>query len=77
MSIQRELARLAGTPGAEAQKAANTIAGTTGKELLGALNVKAGTSGLEINRVCRVLADSYSGNSGLDAVGALASISSF
>jgi hypothetical protein len=77
MSIQRELARLAGTPGAEAVKAANTIAGTSGKEMVGALNVKAGTSGLELNRVCRVLAAAYSGNDGLDAVGALASISTF
>lgn len=77
MSIQRELARLAGTPGAEAVKAANTIAGTTDKEMIGALNVKAGTAGLELNGVCRALAASYSGNTNLDAVGALASISSF
>jgi hypothetical protein len=77
MSIQRELARLAGTPGAEAVKAANTIAGTTGKEMIGALNVKAGTEGLELNRVCRVLAAANGGNDGLDAVGALASITSF
>ena len=77
MSIQRELARLAGTPGAEAVKAANTIAGTDGRELVGALNVKAGTAGLELNGVCRSLASTYGGNTNLDAVGALASISSF
>lgn len=77
MSIQRELARLAGTPGAEAVRAANTIAGTTDKEMIGALNVKAGTTGLELNGVCSILAADNGGNSNLDAVGALASITSF
>lgn len=55
MSFQRDINRLAGTVGREAQHAANVLAGTTGKELLFALNKVAGTSGKEFNGVMRLI----------------------
>jgi len=55
MSFQKEINRLAGTEGKEAQHAANVLAGTTGKELLFALNKIAGTSGKEFNGVMRLI----------------------
>jgi hypothetical protein len=73
-SAGRSLNRLAATTGLDAQGAANVWAGTVGLDLVGALNVKAGTVGLEYNGVCRRLAANLSGNSELDAQGALASI---
>jgi hypothetical protein len=75
--LQGELNRLAGTVGLEAQGAANVIAGTTDLDMLGALNVKAGVRGMGLNGVCKLLASQFGGNSGLDAQGALASITAF
>jgi hypothetical protein len=56
VSFQREINRLAGTTGKEAQHAANVLAGTTGKELLYALNIVAGTTGRGLNHVVRLIA---------------------
>ena len=39
MSFQREINRLAGTNGLEAQRAANVLAGTTGKEFNGVVQL--------------------------------------
>ena len=55
MSFQKEINRLAGTEGLEAQRAANVLAGTSGRELLYALNVVAGTFGKEFNGVMRLI----------------------
>jgi len=60
MSFQRELNRLAGTTGKEAQHVANVLAGTDGKELLHALNVLAGTDGKEYNFVVKLKEVLYS-----------------
>ncbi len=67
MSFQKEINRLAGTDGLEAQRAANLLAGTTGKELLFALNKIAGTSGKEFNGVVGLVASQNGGSSGKDA----------
>ena len=61
MSFQRELNRLAGTDGLEAQRAANVLAGTEGKELLYALNVLAGTEGKEYNFVVKLIDENAGG----------------
>ena len=61
MSFQREINRLAGTNGLEAQRAANILAGTTGKELLFCLNKIAGTSGKEFNGVVNLITVQNSG----------------
>ena len=61
MSFQREINRLAGTSGVEAQRAANILAGTTGKELLFCLNKIAGTSGKEFNGVVNLITVQNSG----------------
>ena len=63
MSFQRDLNRLAGTDGLEAQRVANILAGTTGKELLYALNVLAGTDGKEFNFVVKLI-DANAGGGG-------------
>lgn len=70
MEIQRELNRLAGTTGLDAQAAANDWAGTTQKDLLGALNAKNSSSGLGLNAVCNAIA----GTSKKEAKAALESI---
>ena len=67
MSFQRDLNRLAGTDGLEAQRAANILAGTTGKELLYALNVLAGTEGKEFNFVVRLIDANAGGDGTKDA----------
>ena len=67
MSFQRELNRLAGTDGLEAQRVANILAGTTGKELLYALNVLAGTEGKEFNFVVRLIDANAGGDGTKDA----------
>lgn len=67
MSFQREINRLAGTDGLEAQRAANILAGTNGKELLFALNVIAGTRGKEFNGVVSLIASQNGGSAGKDA----------
>ena len=61
MSFQKEIKRLAGTTGKEAQHAANILAGTTGKELLFCLNKIAGTSGKEFNGVVNLITVQNSG----------------
>jgi len=61
MSFQRNLNRLAGTDGLEAQRAANVLAGTEGKELLYALNVLAGTEGKEYNFVVKLIDENAGG----------------
>ena len=77
MSIQGELARLAETPGASAQKAANILAGTEDKELLGALNAAGGVEGKGIIAACQAMAANNNGDDTKDPLGALASITSF
>ena len=67
MSFQRELNRLAGTDGLEAQRVANILAGTTGKELLYALNVLAGTDGKEFNFVVKLIDENAGGGGTQDA----------
>lgn len=67
MSFQKEINRLAGTDGLEAQRVANVLAGTTGKELLYALNVIAGTTGKEFNRVVQLIALENGGDDTKDA----------
>jgi len=67
MSFQRELNRLAGTDGLEAQRAANVLAGTEGKELLYALNVLAGTDGKEFNFVVKLIDETAGGGGTQDA----------
>ena len=67
MSFQREINRLAGTDGLEAQRAANILAGTTGKELLFALNTIAGTTGKEFNGVLRLISLANGGDGTKDA----------
>lgn len=67
MSFQKEINRLAGTDGLEAQKAANILAGTTGKELLYALNELAGTEGKEFNGVVRLISLLNGGDGTKDA----------
>ena len=62
MSFQKEINRLAGTTGKEAQHAANILAGTTGKELLFALNTIAGTTGKEFNGVLKLISLANGGN---------------
>lgn len=74
MSIQRELNRLAGTTGKDAQGVANMLAGTDGKELLGALNTIAGTAGKGIVFVMDRIAELNLGADNRDPVGAVASI---
>ena len=71
MSLQRELNRLAGTSGLEAQRVANLLAGTSGKELLYALNVIAGTAGRELNGTLKLIATQNGGDGNLDGVGAM------
>ena len=77
MSMQGELARLAETPGASAQKAANILAGTEDKELLGALNAAGGVEGKGIIAACQAMAAINDGDDTKDPLGALASITSF
>lgn len=67
MSFQRELNRLAGTDGLEAQRAANVLAGTTGKDMLFALNKIAGTTGREFNSTVSLIASQNGGTAGVDA----------
>jgi len=67
MSFQRDLNRLAGTDGLEAQRVANILAGTTGKELLFALNVLAGTDGKEFNFVVKLIDENAGGGGTQDA----------
>lgn len=67
MSFQKEINRLAGTDGLEAQRAANVLAGTTGKELLYALNVIAGTTGKEFNGVVQLISLQNGGDGTKDA----------
>jgi len=67
MSFQRNLNRLAGTDGLEAQRAANVLAGTEGKELLFALNVLAGTDGKEYNFVVKLIDENAGGGGTQDA----------
>ena len=67
MSFQRELNRLAGTTGKEAQHVANVLAGTEGKELLHALNVLAGTDGKEYNFVVKLIDENAGGGGTQDA----------
>jgi len=67
MSFQRDINRLAGTEGKEAQHAANVLAGTTGKELLFALNRIAGTTGRGINHVLSLISIANGGSGGKDA----------
>ncbi len=67
MSFQREINRLAGTDGLEAQRAANILAGTNGKELLFALNVIAGTTGKEFNGVVQFISLQNGGDGTKDA----------
>ncbi len=67
MSFQRDLNRLAGTNGLEAQRVANILAGTTGKELLFALNVLAGTDGKEFNFVVKLIDENAGGGGTQDA----------
>lgn len=67
MSFQREINRLAGTTGLEAQKAANVLAGTSGRELLYALNEIAGTEGKEFNGVIRLISLLNGGDGTKDA----------
>ena len=67
MSFQRNLNRLAGTDGLEAQRAANVLAGTEGKELLYALNVLAGTEGKEYNFVVKLIDENAGGGGTQDA----------
>lgn len=85
MSLQKELNRLAGTSGKDAQGAANILAGTSGVELLGALNTIAGTWGKGIVHVMALIAQQQGGGDefsiseegyveGLDPQGAIASI---
>jgi hypothetical protein len=71
VTLQRELNRLAGTSGIEAQRVANILAGTTGKELLFALNVIAGTAGRELNGTLKLIATQNGGDGNLDGVGAM------
>lgn len=77
MSIQGELARLAESPGASAQKAANILAGTEDVELLGALNAAGGVEGKGIIAACQAMAANNGGDDTKDPLGALASITSF
>ena len=77
MSMQGELARLAESPGASAQKAANILAGTEDKELLGALNAAGGVEGKGIIAACQAMAAANGGDGTKDPLGALASITSF
>lgn len=67
MSFQKEINRLAGTDGLEAQRAANVLAGTTGKELLSALNTIAGVVGVEFNRVVKLISVANGGDGTKDA----------
>ena len=74
MSFQREINRLAGTTGKEAQHAANILAGTSGKEMLFALNTIAGTAGKEFNGVLKLISlanggdDTKDGNISFDGL---------
>lgn len=77
MSMQGELARLAESPGASAQKAANILAGTEDVELLGALNAAGGVEGKGIIAACQAMAANNGGDDTKDPLGALASITSF
>jgi hypothetical protein len=74
MSLQRELNRLLGTTGVDAQRAANELAGTSGKELLFALNQIAGTTGRGLVHVMRLISERNVGSSGLDPLGSVSSI---
>ena len=67
MSFQRELNRLAGTTGKEAQHVANVLAGIEGKELLHALNVLAGTDAKEYNFVVKLIDENAGGGGTQDA----------
>ncbi len=67
MSFQKEINRLAGTDGLEAQRAANVLAGTSGRELLFALNTIAGTTGKEFNGVVRLVSLLNGGSNDKDA----------
>lgn len=67
MSFQKEINRLAGTDGLEAQRAANVLAGTSGRELLFALNTIAGTVGKEFNGVVRLISLLNGGDGEKDA----------
>ena len=67
MSFQKEINRLAGTNGLEAQRAANVLAGTTGKELLFALNKVANTTGKEFNGVVQLISLLNGGDGTKDA----------
>ena len=77
MSIQGQLARLAETPGASAQQAANILAGTEDLELLGALNAAGGVEGKGIIAACQAMASINGGDDTKDPLGALTSIDSF
>lgn len=77
MSIQGQLARLAETPGASAQQAANILAGTEDLELLGALNAAGGVEGKGIIAACQAIAALNGGDDTKDPLGALTSIASF
>jgi len=67
MSFQKEINRLAGTDGLEAQRAANVLAGTSGRELLYALNEIAGTEGKEFNGVMKLISLQNGGDGTKDA----------
>ncbi len=67
MSFQKEINRLAGTDGLEAQRAANVLAGTSGRELLFALNTIAGTTGKEFNGVVKLISLANGGDGTKDA----------
>lgn len=62
MSFQKEINRLAGTDGKDAQHVANVLAGTSGKELLYALNIIAGTTGRGLGHVARLIAAANGGS---------------
>jgi len=67
VSFQKEINRMAGTSGLEAQRAANVLAGTSGKELLFALNTIAGITGREFNGVIRLISSQNGGDGTKDA----------
>lgn len=66
MSFQKEINRLAGTEGKEAQHVANVLAGTSGKELLFALSKIAGVTGKGLNHVINLIATQNGGVGGKD-----------
>jgi hypothetical protein len=74
VSFQKEINRMAGTSGLEAQRAANILAGTSGKELLYALNEVAGTEGKEFNGVMKLISLLNGGDGTKDANIALADL---